>query len=116
MAAWGDEPPGQLAHILLGGAGDFQGRTPDYTEFHELDGKLWVLYKDHGWLVYSREGGNMTEQRGRVQGRPGAEFVLASSPFCPESWPRGPCAHPPRCPTETACRARNKRFHTQPAA
>ena len=69
QGAWLDRPPPGLAHILLGGPDVFPGRTPTYDEFHEVDNKLWVRYDDHGYLVYSREGGNMTEQRGCIVGR-----------------------------------------------
>jgi hypothetical protein len=68
QGSWGDQPPPALAYTLLGGSDQFKGRTPSYEEFYELDGKLWVQYTDHGLLVYSRDDGHMTEQRGHIRG------------------------------------------------
>jgi len=107
VATWGDHPPDGLGHILLGARDSVKGRTEDYIEFYEVAGKLWVLFPAYGFLVYSREGGNMTEQQGHVPGRPGAElFSTSLLVVCQEALPSGCCtSHTALVPPKTACSA-----------
>lgn len=66
LAAWGNEKvPAGLAHVMFGGLEVYLGRTCSYSEFVEIKGELYVCYENEDereWLVYSRDGGKMTER------------------------------------------------------